>query len=166
MKIYVSPSSQTANVGVGTYGTEADRMQALSDLLVPLLEDAGHTVYGGDNSLTLSERIAASNNADVDLHIALHSNAGGGSGPETWYYTTSTNGKSLAQKILTRLKAIPGASTGRTIKPSTSLSELSQTSAVATIVEVAFHDNQTDVDWMLSHWPDIAQAICDGIEDY
>ncbi len=166
MKIYVSPSSQTANVGVGTYGTEADRMQALSDLLVPLLEDEGHTVYGGDNSLTLNQRIAASNNANVDLHIGLHSNAGGGSGPETWYYTSSTNGKKLAQKILTELKAISGAATGRTIEPSTSFIELSQTSAVATIVEVAFHDNQTDVDWMLSHWSDIAQAICDGIGEY
>lgn len=166
MKIYVSPSSQSANIGVGTYGKESDRMQALSDLLVPLLEDAGHTVYGGNNSLTLSERIAASNNADVDLHVALHSNAGGGSGPETWYYTSSTNGQSLAQKILTKLKAISGAATGRTIKSSTSLIELSQTSAVATIVEVAFHDNQTDVNWMLAHWSDIAQAICNGIEEY
>jgi len=166
MKIYVSPSSQTENVGVGNYGTEADRMQELSGLLVPLLEDAGHTVYGGDNSLTLNERIAESNKANVDLHVALHSNAGGGSGPETWYYTNSTNGKRLAQKILAKLKEIPGASKGRTIKSSTSFAELKNTKAVATIVEVAFHDNQNDVDWMLSHWPDIAQAICDGIEEY
>lgn len=164
MKIYISPSSQTANVGVGNYGTEADRMQQLSDLVVPLLEDMGHTVYGGSNSLTLSQRITASNNADVDYHVALHSNAGGGSGPETWYYSTSTSGKALGAAILKRLKAISGASTARTNKGSTSYAELNNTSAPAVIVEVAFHDNSTDVTWMLNHWDDIAEAIANGID--
>lgn len=166
MKIYISPSSQTANVGVGNYGTEADRMQALSDILVPLLQASGHTVYGGNNSLTLSQRIAASNSANVDIHVALHSNAGGGSGPETWYYTGSTNGRRLANEILYNLHLIPGAATGRTIKSSTSYAELSQTAAPATIVEVAFHDNQTDVNWMLNNWNRIAAAIRTGINNY
>lgn len=163
MKIYVSPSSQTANVGVGTYGTEADRMQALSNLLVPKLTAMGHTVYGGTNSLTLTQRINASNAANVNYHVALHSNAGGGTGPETWYYTTSTAGKALGASILAKLKAISAASTGRYNNGSTSLVELSDTVAVAVIVEVAFHDNQTDVNWMNAHWNDIAQAIANGI---
>lgn len=166
MKIYVSPSSQTANVGVGSYGTEADRMQDLSNLLVPLLQASGHTVYGGDNSLTLSQRIAASNNAGVDIHVALHSNAGGGSGPETWYYTGSTDGRRLANEILYNLHLIQGAATGRTVQSTTGYAELSQTTAIATIVEVAFHDNLTDVNWMLSNWNNIAQAIRNGINNY
>lgn len=164
MKIYISPSSQTANVGVGTYGNEADRMQALSDLVVPKLEDMGYTVYGGDNSLSLTSRINASNNYDVDYHVALHSNAGGGTGPQTYYYTSSTTGKSLGAAILKKLKLISGAATGRSNTASSSLVELSTTNAPAVIVEVAFHDNQTDVNWMLSHWDDIAQAIADGID--
>jgi len=36
MKIYISPSDQKSNVGVGSYGTEADRMQQLSNYL-PLI---------------------------------------------------------------------------------------------------------------------------------
>jgi N-acetylmuramoyl-L-alanine amidase len=163
MKIYVSPSSQTTNVGVGNYGTEAARMQQLSDLLVPKLKAKGYTVYGGTNTLTLSQRISASNANNVDYHVALHSNAGGGTGPETWYYTGSASGQALGASILTKIKAVPGAATGRTNKSSTAYSELNNTTAVAVIVEVAFHDNLTDVNWMLSHWDAIATAIADGI---
>lgn len=57
MRVYISPSSQTENVGVGSYGTEAARMQQLSNIVVAALRNMGHTVYGGDNSLTLSQRI-------------------------------------------------------------------------------------------------------------
>ncbi|MEA4828252.1 N-acetylmuramoyl-L-alanine amidase family protein [Clostridium sp. JNZ J1-5] len=163
MKIYVSPSSQTTNVGVGNYGTEAARMKQLSDLLIPKLKAKGYTVYGGDNSLTLTQRISASNANNVDYHVALHSNAGGGTGPETWYYTTSTGSKALGASILTKLKQVPGASTGRYNNGSTTYTELKDTVAIAVIVEVAFHDNINDVNWMLSHWDAIAQAIADGI---
>ena len=81
MKVYLSPSSQTGNVGVGSYGTEAERMQQLSSKVKTKLQALGHTVYGSDNSLDLTDRIAASNAAGVAAHIGLHSNAGGGTGP-------------------------------------------------------------------------------------
>jgi len=163
MKIYISPSDQSANVGVGDYGTEADRMQELSDLLVPILKKS-HTVYGGSNSISLDSRIKASNDKNVDIHVALHSNAGGGTGPETWYYTDSANGKKLAQAIQTELEDLKGS--GRGIKASTKYRELNSTNAVAVLVEVAFHDNQNDVTWMLDNWSKIAKAIADGINTY
>lgn len=165
MRIYVSPSDQTGNVGVGNYGTEARRMQELSNLLVPMLRASGHTVFGGSNSLNLTQRVAASNSANVDLHIALHSNAAGGTGPETHYNPGSTNGRRLANEILYNLHNIPGAATGRTVKAS-SFYELSSTTAVACLIEVAFHDNQTDVNWMMSNWNAIANAIRLGVNNY
>lgn len=168
MKIYVSPSSQTANVGVGNYGTEADRMQQLSDYLVPKLRNAGHTVYGGDNSLTLSERVTASNNAGVALHLALHSNAssdGSARGAEALYYPTSTNGKRIAQLAINKISAISGAAPGRSVVAST-LYEVSNTNAVATIIEVGFHDNTTDAAWIVNNLSKIAQAICDAVAAY
>jgi len=163
MKIYISPSDQSSNVGVGDYGNEADRMQALSDLLVPILKKS-HTVYGGSNSISLDSRIKASNDNNVDIHVALHSNAGGGTGPETWYYTDSANGKKLAKAIQAKLEDLKGD--GRGIKASKEYKELNSTNAVAALVEVAFHDNQDDVTWMLNNWKKIAQAIADGINAY
>lgn len=134
MKVYLSPSSQTENVGVNDYGTEASPMQQLSDKVKTKLTNKGHSVYGSDNSLSLTQRITASNNAGVACHVALHSNAGGGTGPDVWYYSTSSNGKRLAENIL------------------------------AEIVEVAFHDNANDAAWIINNMDAIAQAIADGID--
>lgn len=95
MKVYLSPSDQTGNIGVGTYGSEASRMQQLSNKVKTKLIALGHTVYGSDNSLSLAQRIAASNTDGVDVHVALHSNAGGGTGPEIWHYPASTKGTAM-----------------------------------------------------------------------
>lgn len=166
MKVYLSPSSQTGNTGVGNYGTEAARMQELSNKVKTKLEAKGHTVYGSDNSKDLAERIEASNKAGVNVHVALHSNAGGGTGPEVWYYTTSTNGKRLAQCIIDEIVGVSGCPTSRGIKASTTYQELKGTNAPAVIIEVAFHDSLSDVNWILNNMNSIAQAIADGIDAY
>lgn len=161
-KVYLSPSSQTANLWTdGT--TEAERMQEFSNLVKKGLEAKGHTVYGNDNSLTLSERIKKSNALSIDAHVALHSNAGGGKGPEVYYYASSTKGKSLASNIESKLKDLYGSSRG--IK-SDSLTETKDTTAVAALVEIAFHDNSTDVTWMKNNKQKIADAIVSGIVAY
>lgn len=167
MRIYISPSDQKGNHGVGIYGTEADRMQQLSDLVVPMLKASGHTVFGGTNSLTLSQRIADSNAANVDLHVALHSNASTGQtrGPETHHYPSSMKGKSLATAILYNLKSIPGSATGRSVVAS-NFADLRDTKAISCLIEAAFHDNQADVEWMLTNWSSIAKAICLGIDTF
>lgn len=163
MKIYISPSNQTENAGVGDYGTEAERMQQLSDIVVPALENMGHTVYGGDNSLSLTQRIQASNKANVDCHVALHSNATpGGTGPEVWYHTNSNTGKRLAQAILDEIVDVSDCPPSRGIKSSTGYRELNQTNAPAVIVEVAFHDNLSDVNWIINNMDAIGRAIADG----
>lgn len=166
MKVYISPSSQTGNVGVDNYGTEASRMQELSNLVVAKLGDKGITVYGGDNTLTLTQRINASNNTGVDCHVALHSNARGGTGPEVWYYTNSSNGKRLAQSILSEIEGVSNCPKSRGIKASTGYAELNKTSAPAVIVEVAFHDNSSDAAWIINNMDEIAEAIADGIQAY
>lgn len=37
MRIYVSPSAQENNLGVNGYGTEEQRMNAITNYLVPIL---------------------------------------------------------------------------------------------------------------------------------
>lgn len=165
MKVYLSPSDQE-NYGVGTYGTEGDRMQELSNKVKPKLQALGHTVYGSDNSLSLADRVTASNNAGVDVHVALHSNAGGGTGPEIWHYPGSVGGISLATSIINEVAAVDGCPTSRGLKNTSGFYELSQTVAPAVILEVAFHDNTYDAAWIVSHMDDIAQAIADGIDAY
>lgn len=89
MKVYLSPSSQTDNVGVDDYKTEAYRMQQLCDKVKAKLIAKGHTIYGAPNNLDLTARIADSNVTEANLHVALYSNATTGFGTakgEAHYY--------------------------------------------------------------------------------
>lgn len=167
MKVYLSPSSQTNNVGVGNYGTEAARMQELSNKVKAKLIAKGHTVYGNDNSLSLEARVKASNASDATLHIALHSNAGTGTarGPEAFYKSGSNTGKRLASCILSEIAAINGCAASRGIK-SSALYETSNVTSTCTLIEVSFHDNAEDAAWIVSHMDDIAEAIVTGICEY
>ena len=169
LTIYVSPSDQYDNEGEGDYGFEAVRMQQLANILIPILHGRGHTVRGGTNTIKLIPRINASDaDSTVDIHVALHSNAGGGTGPETWYLTGKESGEKLARAIQNKLEVLKGH--GRGVKPGvlTGKEAKRELGAVApsVIVEVAFHDNPSDVAWMLGNWNAIANAIADGIDDY
>lgn len=44
--------------------------------------------------------------------------------------------------------------------------ELKSTDTPATLIEIAFHDNEDDVDWMLNNMSAIAKAIYKGIINY
>ena len=83
-----------------------------------------------------------------------------------WYYTTSTDGKRLAQCIIDEIEDVPSCPPSRGIKASTGYQELKGTTAPAVIVEVAFHDNTTDANWIVNKMDSIAQAIADGINAY
>lgn len=168
MKVYLSPSSQTENRGAGSYGTEADRMQELSNKVKAKLIAKGNIVYGSTNSLNLDQRIADSNNSGANLHIALHSNAssdGSARGPEIFYLAGSDKGKRLASCILAEIAALPGCAPSRGIKTETK-KEVQQVKATAVLIEVAFHDNAEDAAWIVRNMDSIAEAIVTGIGEY
>jgi len=123
-------------------------------------------VYGSDNSIGLSQRIAASNAAGVDVHVALHSNAGGGTGPEIWHYPGSSNGIYLANCVIGEVANVSGCPSSRGLKSSSGYLELKNTVAPAVILEVGFHDNTYDAAWIVSNMDAIAGAIANGIDAY
>lgn len=168
MKVYLSPSDQTSNKGVGSYGTEAYRMQQLCDKVKAKLIAKGHTVYGATNNLSRDERIADSNKSGANLHVALHSNAATGTarGPEAFYKSGNLKGKRLASCILAEIADISGCAPSRGVKETNTLVELNGVTATATLLEVAFHDNEEDAKWIISKMDQIADAIVTGICEY
>lgn len=110
MKVYLSPSSQTDNVGIGDNKTEGYRMQQLCDKVKATLIAKGHTVYGASTNLDLTACIADSNMPGANLHVRLHSNATSGSGtardPEAHYYPNNLRGKRLASCILAEIASV------------------------------------------------------------
>lgn len=163
--IYFSPSAQEKNIGVSGYGTEEFEMNLIADIAVPMLEYIGFRVWRNDRYKTLDEIVADSRAKNPDIHFALHSNAGGGSGAEIYYYDGSVKGKLLATAIYHEISEItPMADRG--IKINTTFAELKRTNAPSALLEVAYHDNPTDVKWIMNHREDIARGVVKGICSY
>jgi N-acetylmuramoyl-L-alanine amidase len=163
MKVYLSPSNQEKNIGAGKYGTEEKRMNEIADAIEPDLLRYGFHIKRNKPEMTLTEIVRDSNEWKPDIHVAIHSNAGGGKGTEVLYY--SDEGYKLAKCIYDELATLtPWPDRG--IKRRPDLYELKHTIAPACIVEVAFHDDPEQAAWIMEHKEDIARAISKGICKY
>lgn len=169
--IYLSPSAQEYNKGVGDYGSEEYRMNRIADIVEDKLKNLGYTVYRNNPNNTLRQIVAESNSISPNIHVALHSNASGGDsvgrGPEIYANREGTPGARLAQDIYDQIEKIyPDPSKGRGVLYTSSLYEIINTLAPAVLLEVAFHDNAEDANWIIQNEEKIAQAIVDGINNY
>lgn len=164
-KVYISPSTQENNIGIGDYGTEEYQMNIIADHLIPMLERCGFSVRRNKPEMSLRQVVVDSNAWCPDAHVAIHSNAGGGQGTEVWYYTGSVKGQKLAECLYNEVASLsPGKDRG--IKNKTNFYELSQTIAPAIIIEVGFHDYMNDALWIKDAPKQIARAIAKGICNY
>ena len=161
---YLSPSRQTANLGIGTYGNESFRMYQLVDKITPHLDRCGISFVVADQKQSLPQRAAEANALGAGYYLALHSNAGGNGkawGPVAYYHTA---GKVLAQTLTKELLATGQKSNrSQNIVKNTSLYELRSPTAPACLLEVDFHDSETGVNFILNRMEDAARAIAKAI---
>jgi N-acetylmuramoyl-L-alanine amidase len=168
-KVYLSPSTQEDNIGAGNYGTEEIRMNQITDVVAYHLTRLGIVVYRNDPHMTLRRVVEDSNNKDVDFHLAIHSNAGGGRGCEVFCYKAGEAGEAEAWKIYHELSAItPTADRG--VKQGYNyygdgihMYEVAYTNAIAVLVEVEFHDNVGGATWIVNNIEQIGIALAKGV---
>ncbi len=158
---YLSPSNQTANIGVNGYGSEKTQMNLLVDEITPHLDRAGVSFHVADCDLSLQKRVKESNAMDARFHLALHSNAGGGGvarGPVAYYY--SDTGKAFGEMLVDALLGM-GQENNRSenVKQEKSFYELRRTSAPACLLEVDFHDSPSGVQFLTARRSEIAERI-------
>lgn len=170
--IYISPSNQSNNIGAGNYGTEKERMEAQAYNLQGYFT----FVMGVDSvvatlSKSINDRIAESKALGATIYLPLHSNAGGGRGPETFYLTNSTQSQSLTLKIQTELynlykKSFTNISNRGNNSNANFLELVNVSPAIGAYIEVAFHDNLNDANWIMNNLANISIAIGTGIRNY
>lgn len=162
-KVYLSPSNQTQNIGYGNYGTEKSRMIQIAEVVQRELLRKFEVKMAQYES-NLSTRATESNKWGSDAYVAIHSNAGGGRGCEVYAFSTTSKGNTLAHKIYNKLSAItPSADRG--VKYN-SLYETRVPSAPACLIEVIFHDNKEDAEWLMNNVELIGKEIAKGIYEY
>jgi N-acetylmuramoyl-L-alanine amidase len=163
--VYLSPSTQERNVGVSGYGTEEKRMNEIADIIKKVLQKHRLKVYRNNPRWDLRRVVEDSNLKKPDLHLAIHSNAGGGSGCEIFVYSAGSKGEKVAKVIYQEIEQITPTK-DRGIKYNPALYELKKTNAPAVLVEIGFHDNERDAVWIIDNIEKIGTTIASGIIKY
>ena len=169
--VFLSPSTQEFNPYV-TGNNEEYYANLIADAMLPYLRASGITYGRNDPNGTVSTSVNLSNAGNYDLHLAIHSNAAPESlagkiqGSDVYYYRDSQRGKRAAEIFANNLKLIyPNPSLVMAV-PTTTLFELRRTRAVAILVEVAYHDNVEDANWITNNIEEIAENLALSVADY
>lgn len=167
-KIYISPSSQPENkYAVGNTNEEVQCNKIAAAVAVALERCGMNGILPSSKDTTMYDRARESNAAHVDLHMPIHSNAYNGkvAGLRIFLYKLGGEAEKIARAIEAELAPItPGESDGISAVPG--LYEIKSTNAVCVYLEVGFHDNPEEAQWIIDHTEDIAEAICKGLCNY
>lgn len=164
IKVYLNPSVQIKNLYVNNLGNEGKNM---NDIVEYMVEDLCNVDYidlkYNLSYLSLSESVSESNKFNADIHFALHSNAGGGKGSEI--YTSKNN--EFAKYIYDKYTKGIGNYEKRGVKTTSTLYEIKNSKAEnRVLLELLFHDNAKEAQYIVDNKKYIADILSEGIKDY
>lgn len=165
MKVFLTPSNQPENLYA--YGNTNEQVQCgyIAEACRKALERCGFEVKVA-HKVSLSEKIAQSNEWGADLHIPIHTNAFNGmvSGTRIMCHSTTGKGYDASEAIFKHLAPLtPGNSENIT---TSKLSEIANTKAPCVYIEVDFHDVPSVAKWIIEHTTEIGETICKGVCEY
>lgn len=153
--------------GASGYLDEYDCDRAFVSRLIGAFDAQGWYVTDCSNeesdvSAELREECRIANASGADLFIAVHFNAGGGTGTEVWHYPYSS-AETYAQDVSRELASALGLP-NRGAKSTTGLYVLNHTDMPAILIEVCFVDTEADADaWWATSWDDLCAAVVRGL---
>lgn len=106
------------------------------------------------------------------MHLAIHSNAapegsaGRYTGADIYYYPTSSNGKRFAEILQKNYKDIYPEPNDVDIIPTTSLAEVRRTKSPSALIEVAYHDNPEEAQWIRDNINAIGRNLAKSVAEY
>lgn len=164
-KIYLSPSNQDDNLYAYGNTNECDQCNRMADAAKVALERCGFTVKKAPKGQKMATSIAESNAWGADLHIPIHTNAGGGDGTVVFIYEQTAENTKMASPIYNAVQAVTPGKTNYGVRTLSQLAELNGTNAVAVYVEVDFHDNREIAKWLIENPKTVGEAIAKGVCD-
>lgn len=162
-KIYISPSSQPHNMYAVGNTNEQEQCRKIAAALKEELERCGFWCYAGLSG-TMYTRAAESDKFGVDLHMPIHTNAFNGivAGLRIMVNQLGGEAEKIARAVMKYLAPVtPGESDGISAQPQ--LYEIKATDAPCVYIEVGFHDNPEEAQWIIDNTAKIAEMIARGL---
>ena len=162
-KIYLSPSSQPANVYAVGNTNEQEQCRKIAAKCAEALKRCGFEAKAGLSG-TYQSRTKESNTWGADAHIPIHTNGCNGkvAGFRGFYSKAGGEGYKLLSAIAGEVEPItPGKSDGLSVQ--TGLYEINNSKAPCAYLELGFHDNPEEARYIIEHTDDLAEAICKGV---
>lgn len=163
MKIYLSPSAQPANNYAAGDTNEQVQCNRIAEAAKTALERCGFTVRKAPEGQGYKDNVSESNAWGAELHIPIHTNAGGGAGTVVFVHGGTAKQMQYAQPIYDEVQAISPGTTNYGVRVNSGLYELGYTTATAVYVECEFHDRADLAAWIIEHTTELGEAIARGV---
>ena len=163
-KIYLSPSDQVRNIYAYGNTNEAAQCRKIAAACKTALERSGFAVRTNfeDGTNAMYTRVAESNTWGADLHLCIHTNAGGGRGCVVFVSSKSAERMKYAQPVFDEIDAITPYRSVYGIREK-QFYEIRNTNCVCVYCECEFHDSPLLAQWIVEHTDDIGEALCRGV---
>lgn len=170
-RVYLSPSNQDHNVGIGGYNEEINS-HVLAAVMKPLLEAKGLQVRISNPGWTINQVCSDSKAWKPNVHICIHSDAGPAAAEGTTTLVSKLGGQSEALGKLIQAATVGVMRQGdpdhpdRGVKVRADLGELNscaRSGVPACLVERGFHTNRDDVAALTSKQAAMAAALVGAI---
>lgn len=168
-KIYLSPSNQVSNSYA--YGNTNEMVQCnrIAEAARVALKRCGFDVKKAPQGQNMNTSINESNNWGADLHIPVHTNAGGGKGVEVFLHNTKAPNITVGNAVYRKLVEVAPSKTARyigTYRYGGTLAEIANTNAICVYCECEFHDNKNYAKYIIENATKFGEAICKGVCEY
>lgn len=163
MKIYLSPSAQPANNYAAGDTNEQVQCNRIAEAAKSALERCGFAVRKAPEGQGYKDSVAESNAWGADLHIPIHTNAGGGAGTVVFVHGGTAKQMQYAKPIYDEVQATSPGTTDYGVRVNSGLYELGYTTATAVYIECEFHDRAGLAAWIIEHTTELGEAIARGV---
>lgn len=163
MKIYLSPSAQPANSYAAGNTNEQVQCNRIAEAAKTALVRCGFAVKKAPEGQGYKENVDESNAWGADLHIPIHTNAGGGAGTVVYVHGGTAKQMQYAKPIYDEVQAASPGMTDYGVRVNSGLYELGYTTATAVYVECEFHDRADLAAWIIEHTTELGEAIARGV---
>ena len=162
MKIYLSPSMQKANLYAAGSTNEQVQCNRIARAAETALRRCGFEVKKAPEGQSMEQNVAESNAWGADLHIPIHTNAGGGKGCVVFIAQASDDRKRLAQAIYDEIDALTLYKSVYGVREKL-FYEVRNTTGLCAYTECEFHDDPELAQWIINSADALGEAICRGI---